>query len=429
MPESFEPGPIPKEALAFFRAKRYTTSFDHRDVWREQHATAFTVAKAMQMDVLESIGSELDRALAEGRTFEQFKNELQPTLQKLGWWGKREQTDPLTGDSNEVQLGSPHRLRRIYQTNLRTARAAGQEQRIQRNKATRPFKQYKLGPSEVHREQHEAWNGLILPIDHPFWASHNPPNGFGCKCHVRSLTAKKAQRLGGVSQAPTIEHQDYTNKRTGEVSRVPKGIDPGFDVNPAAIAQRDHAADVFGTKLKTTRADVGAQSMTSASHFVQSGLTNNYRRWVQPLYRHERTHVGEVKIVGVMSPKIVNRLRKLNIEPQTAALTLQDRRVRHFARDAKKARQQSLPENVVLDLAAHLSAPKAILLDKNDNRLLYVFAVGEKLAKVVVDIGRHDTARLEQQRSKIQTNAITTATLVQKNNLTGNRFELLEGHL
>ena len=57
----FTPAP-PKEALAFIRAKGWKVGFDFRDGWREEHATAFTVAKAMSMDVLSSIRGEVERA-------------------------------------------------------------------------------------------------------------------------------------------------------------------------------------------------------------------------------------------------------------------------------------------------------------------------------------------------------------------------------
>ncbi|MHB1350107.1 MAG: hypothetical protein ACYCYR_09565 [Desulfobulbaceae bacterium] len=34
--------------------------------------------------------------------------------------------------------------------------------------------------------------------------------------------------------APPAEYYEWTNKKTGEMHMVPKGIDPGFDYNPGA---------------------------------------------------------------------------------------------------------------------------------------------------------------------------------------------------
>lgn len=232
------PGPVPKEALAYFRAKGWAVGFDHRDVWREEHAVAFTVAKAMNVEVLETIRAEVDRAIADGITFRQFAASLEPRLQGLGWWGVKEMTDPKTGEVREVQLGSPRRLEIIYRTNLKTARAAGQWQRIERTKTALPYLLYQLGPSRVHRDDHARWAGTLLPVDDPFWATHAPPNGWGCKCGVRQIGRREAASLGGPTPRPPVTTREWVNERTGEVTRVPDGITPGFDYNPGRARLR-----------------------------------------------------------------------------------------------------------------------------------------------------------------------------------------------
>jgi len=234
MPKTTEssPGPVPVEALNYFRAKKLKPSFSYLDIWKEEHAISFTVAKAMQVDILQDIRNSVDEALAHGKTFREFQKELIPTLQKKGWWGRKEMVDPLTGKAREVQLGSPRRLRTIYNANMRTARAAGQWDRIQRTKKTHPYLIYSLGPSEHHRPQHVSWSGLTLPADDPFWDTHFPPNGWGCKCSVRQVSKREVEKLGGVSKLPKVEYQSWMNKRSGHVLRVPRGIDPGWDTNP-----------------------------------------------------------------------------------------------------------------------------------------------------------------------------------------------------
>ncbi|MCB1805776.1 MAG: hypothetical protein KDJ99_11720, partial [Candidatus Competibacteraceae bacterium] len=248
MPTIAPPGLVPADALDYFRAKAMKPAYSWEDVWREEHAAAFTVAKAMQLDVLRTLRAALVRALAEGRTFRDFANQLEPELQKLGWWGTQDVLDPLTGELISAELGSARRLRIIYDANLRAARAAGQWARIQRSKNTHPYLLYQLGPSREHRLQHTAWHGLLLPVDDPFWQTAMPPNGWGCKCRVRAVTERQYQRLqqNGIpsrdpenpgqipvkTAAPAFQMQEYINKRTGEVLTVPRGIDPGWDYNP-----------------------------------------------------------------------------------------------------------------------------------------------------------------------------------------------------
>jgi len=226
-----EPAP---EVIKFFENKKLKPSFNWEDVWKYEHQVSFTVAKAMQLDILELIRDEVKKAIKEGRTLEQFRKELTPLLKQKGWWGVQEMTDPHTKETKLAQLGSPHRLRVIYDTNLRTAHAAGQWDRVQRSKQSHPYLLYELGPSKEHRKQHVQWQGLLLPADDPFWDTHYPQNGWGCKCRVRQVSKVEYNRIKHKhgTQAPKITTREWTNKRTGEIMDVPQGIDPGWDYNP-----------------------------------------------------------------------------------------------------------------------------------------------------------------------------------------------------
>lgn len=226
------PGRIPKEVLDFFAAKGIKPAFDSRDVWREEHLAAFSVAKAVELDVIESLRQAVQEALAKGIPFEQFRRDITPILADLGWWGRKDAIDPLTGETKEVQLGSPARLKLILETNARTARAAGQWERMEKSKAALPYLRYRLGASERHRPEHEKWDGLILPMDDPFWDYWYPTNGYNCKCWVEQIGSGRARELGGVGESPKLDFVDYKNPRTGREIRAPRGIDPTFAYNP-----------------------------------------------------------------------------------------------------------------------------------------------------------------------------------------------------
>lgn len=230
---SFDPGP-PPEASRFLRNKGMRPAFSWADVEPEEHAVAFTVAKAMEIDVLEAIRGEVQKALDEGLPFASFKKNFRANPALAQWWGKREMIDPVTGELVEAQLGSPRRLKTIYNANLRSARAAGQWERIERTKAAFPFLEYRLGPSERHRPHHQDKAGMILPVESAFWDEWMPPNGWGCKCWVRQVTKREAERRG-VSSTPDIPDRIWTNERTGETTIVPQGIDPGWQRNPGKL--------------------------------------------------------------------------------------------------------------------------------------------------------------------------------------------------
>jgi hypothetical protein len=234
---SFNPG-APPEVTRYLQNKGFKVGFSWLDTEPEEHAVNFTVAKAMQVDLLGDIQADVLRANAEGLPFRAFAKSLIPKLQARGWWGQALMEDPTTGALEKVQLGSPRRLKTIYDANIRTARAAGQWERIERTKALLPYLEYRLGPSEDHRPHHEDKAGLILPVDHPFWDEWMPPNGWGCKCWVKQITRRAADAKGGVSADPQVPDRTWTNKRTGEVQLVPQGIDPGWQRNPGQLRRQ-----------------------------------------------------------------------------------------------------------------------------------------------------------------------------------------------
>ncbi|MCL2139358.1 MAG: phage head morphogenesis protein [Treponema sp.] len=157
--------------------------------------------------------------------------------------------DPLTGKTVNAQLGSDRRLRTIYDTNIRSAYQEGRWERAQESTA-HPYLMYRVGPSKSHRKEHLAWDGLVLPKDDPWWDSHYPPNGWGCKCWTMAVSEGRKQKLKetGISvppsvdgepgytvkvktQAPKITYKYFVNERKGTVEPVPIGIDPAFNWN------------------------------------------------------------------------------------------------------------------------------------------------------------------------------------------------------
>jgi SPP1 gp7 family putative phage head morphogenesis protein len=445
------PGPPPKEALDYFNAKKLKPSFSHLDVWREENAAVFTVAKATQLDVLSGINAAALRALEEGRTFRDFAKDLKPELERQGWWGKQEVVDPLTGKKRLAQLGSPRRLKTIYETNMRTARAAGQWERIQRTKAALPYLLYQLGPSREHRPEHVAWHGLLLPVDDPFWGSHYPPNGYGCKCRVRQVSKSEAARLekDGVnaqiqeidpetdlptghfnertfpvrSTAPEVRTRQWVNRRTGEVSQVPVGIDPGFDYNFGEAYRVRQAARQWAEKVAAAPPKLGAAASAAMPEEHLANLNAEYRQWATGILRGEKLGVGGRRVVGAMRPKVVSGLAELGEIPESAALTIEQREVSHLLAEARKG-VKALPEEVVLNLPAYLAKAKAVVWDPLSRRpaLLYVLDLEQqKLGRVAV--------RLDYITGRFKTNAVRSGAIVQRSNLMQQGMVLLDGEL
>jgi uncharacterized protein with gpF-like domain len=226
----------PRVAIAALGARgaQLAPSFNWQEIYGELHGTMFTVAKSAGFDVLEDIFAALQAALANGLTYKQFADQLTPILQEKGWWGRKPVVNPSTGLPQLAQLGSPSRLQLILDANMRTAYAAGHWDNFQRNRQSRPYLRYVHLENQLDpRPEHHLWHNTTLPIDHPWWKTHFPPNGWHCHCTVQSLAEADLKTIPGLKFQPPAENLvPWTNKVTGETRLIDKGIDPGWDTNP-----------------------------------------------------------------------------------------------------------------------------------------------------------------------------------------------------
>lgn len=428
-------GPLPKEAIDFLSAKRLRPGFDYRDVWREEHAGAFTVAKMTELDMLSDTRDSLVEALKKGSTLRDWSKQITPELQKRGWWGVQEAVDPLTGRKGLVQLGSPNRLRTIYNANLRTARQAGQWDRIKRTQVTHPYLLYQLGPSARHRPQHVAWSGLLLPVDDEFWQYAMPPNGWGCKCWVRQVnrmeygrlrdkgyqdplapqeinpdtglpTGRRVQQLLPVKvETPTVKYRSWVNKRTGEVERVVDGIDPGWDTNPGQVGRRQQLAREFMQSVNRAPAAAGAEALHQVLPTIVDDLDGAYKEWVDAVASGVSEGVGSQRTIGALTPHVVRALKgEAGVTPATAGITLGQAQAAELMAGSG-AGHPAATVGQVRNLVRSLASPRAVIWSAADAQaLLYVL-------DAVPGVGGYLALRVELASDGAITNAVHSVTV------------------
>ncbi len=209
------------EAIRFFRSKLRLPSRTWTEIWEKAHGRAFVVAGAMQDDLLADLQAEVRKGLEQGTTIDEFRKGFDEIVRRHGW---------------TYRGTRGWRTRVIYNTNLRTAYQAGRWQQIERLSARRPYLRYSAILDDRTRPHHRAWHGTILPVDHAWWRTHYPPNGWGCRCKAVQLSDRDLRRNGWtVDQAPPPGGMVQRSIRGPDGERlvvtVPEGIDPGWAYN------------------------------------------------------------------------------------------------------------------------------------------------------------------------------------------------------
>ena len=215
-----------REAIDFLRRKLRLPTRAWTDVFGGQHAHAFVVAGATKDALLSDFQGALLKAQEEGTTFRNFQKDFDAIVARHGW---------------SYRGGRAWRARTIFQSNMRSAHAAGRWRQILRTAERRPYLRYVQVQRESKRLSHEPWHGMILRFDHPFLQTHYPPNGWYCLCSVVQLSERDLRRRGWrvTEPGPEVRLRSVTlNTPDGPATiEVPEGIDPGWGHNPGLAAQ------------------------------------------------------------------------------------------------------------------------------------------------------------------------------------------------
>jgi len=215
-----------KEAIAFFRNKVSIPAERWNDLWLDMHSQGFMIAGAMKGELLSDIRDAVDQAISNGITLADFRKQWDLIVERHGW---------------QYNGGRNWRTRIVYETNTRQAYNAGRWQQATDPDVlkTRPYLIYRHGDSAHPRVLHLSWDGTCLPADDPWWGTHTPQNGWGCKCKIFSGGERDITRLGDKARlkAPNDGDYEWTDKQ-GRTFTIPNGIDPGFQYNPGVAAQK-----------------------------------------------------------------------------------------------------------------------------------------------------------------------------------------------
>jgi len=378
----------PKRAMEYLKRKGFAFTWDFHEMDAAAHARAFTVAKATSLDILQDLKNGM-----KGRSLREYQKDLEPILRAKGWWGKQEILDIDTGEVKVVQLGSPRRLKTIYQTNMQSAYMAGRYVEAVEAQDSHPYAMYIAVQDASTRHTHAAMHGRVFRLDDPVWQHICPPNGYGCRCRFVTLTEAEVKRRGLVVESSsgklgTVQVASHRDPDTGktvmrDVTTVRLSArngqhtsfraDAGFDGGPAASHIMD---DVLYAKAQRALGD-SPQGRRKALDEVRDVLLSGVRMKAWNAFVERALTPGakmgrETMSIGVMGAKELALAHKQGLNLKSGVIYVRhnllsgDKAARHLnAGNALTAAEwQKLPQR--------LANPKMVLWDTDKRNVLYV---------------------------------------------------------
>ena len=429
-------GLAPEKAIEYLDSKGLYVGWNWQDTLDEAHARSFTIAKMTQLDLLSDTRKAIMQAMADGTGFKGFEQTITPVMQAKGWWGYKAVVNP-SGEAQLVKLGTPRRLATIYHTNRRSAVMSAKYVRMMEAVDTHPYWQYIHHDSAHPRLNHVALHGVVYAADDPFWSHGFPPNGFGCKCTVKALTASRAEKAGiaksdmrsftqdiGLDQSSGEIYQATRHGTKRELSdsqattlaakarvspakikNVIAAPDAGFNGSPAAGHLMDQ---LWLDKAKSALGDQAALEAI-AKDMASEARVRGFIAWMRTTsgmgYSQSRTYG-----IGLLSNKAMAQFAKHLPESRMGSpvVAFQDHLI-----SGKKARRHAAAGDA-LDLDAYerivrdFGKPDYELWDTQNKHVLHVFNKGN--GKVVkLSIGMEQNGAQVVSAFEVGLNTITEA--------------------
>lgn len=125
-----------------------------------QRQQAVSIAGLAQTEQIKHVMGLVNEQLVDGGTFADFQKAVK---------------------AGDIDINLPkHRLDNIFRTNIQGAYGRGRWYQQQENKAERPYLM-RDGINDIRqRPAHKILDGIIRPIDDPFWQTHTAPDGYRC---------------------------------------------------------------------------------------------------------------------------------------------------------------------------------------------------------------------------------------------------------
>lgn len=201
----------------------------------EYRRLAFTVGSLNKVDLVKKVMDDMTKGMEKFQSFDAWKATVDPTFYS--------------------QFGEGQ-LQTVYRTNMSTAYTNGI---IEQAEATGISTKYAFQAilDDRTRENHAACDGIVLPVNDPFWLSHTPPLGYNCRCTL----------------IPLNEENEVESTNKASINPLETKADPGgFGLNPDNLETVLNAQ--FRDSIKDLPPDLRMQATTTFA--TKTTVVNNF---------------------------------------------------------------------------------------------------------------------------------------------------------
>jgi SPP1 gp7 family putative phage head morphogenesis protein len=200
MPFLFAPTPH-TEAAAFIANKPALPRSVFDKLLPELKARAFTIAGVKNFDTLQAIRDRI-ADLPLGANWEDIKKDIVPQLLP-------DFIDPeADAETQKAQTeAAERRAELLIRTHGQQAYATASYKIADAQRDIFPMWMYQTLQDGAVRPSHAALDGIVLPCDDPFWATHTPPWDWGCRCQFIPITEADAEIMREQDKEKPYEQQ------------------------------------------------------------------------------------------------------------------------------------------------------------------------------------------------------------------------------
>lgn len=103
-----------------------------------------------------------------------------------------------------------------YRTAVKSAQDGIKWTKLVDEKSLFPYLEYRSTRDGRVRDEHAVFDGIIKPVDSPFWDTYYPPNGFNCRCRIIQRESGPATRTPSNLPPPDSPLFEQNVGKTGE---------------------------------------------------------------------------------------------------------------------------------------------------------------------------------------------------------------------